>query len=411
MVPFLKRRLARRAGLFVLVLLAIEFVDEVAFGLDQAALPLIRDALSLNYVQIGLLFTVPGLVAMVIEPLFGLIADGKYRRRLILGGGVGFVAALVLTGASTNFLMLIFAFCLFYPSSGAFVSLSQAALMDVDPARHEQNMARWTFAGAVGVFVGPLLLGAIMGTTGNWRDAYFVVALLAVVIWIAATRFSFAKSAQSAADEDEGVRASLREAWRAVRNWNIIRWLVLLEFADLMMDILNTYLALYFVDVVNAGESSAGIAVAVWAGVGLVGDLLLIPLLERVRGLTYLRISAALNFILYPAFLLVPGFIPKLIIVALLGFTNAGWYSILQAQLYSALPGRSGLVVTINSVTGIIHDILPLLIGVVAEAFGLGSAMWLMLLGPLALTLGIPRHRIELNAESAEEESVNVNET
>jgi len=406
MLPFLKRRLARRAGIFVLVLLAIEFVDEVAFGLDQAALPLIRDALSLNYVQIGLLFTVPGLVAMVIEPLFGLIADGKYRRRLILGGGVGFVAALVLTGASTNFLMLIFAFCLFYPSSGAFVSLSQAALMDVDPARHEQNMARWTLAGAIGVFVGPLLLGAIMGTTGNWRDAYLVVALLAFVIWIAATRFSFAKSAQAAAEEEEGVRASLREAWRAVRNWNIIRWLVLLEFADLMMDILNTYLALYFVDVVNAGESSAGIAVAVWAGVGLVGDLLLIPLLERVRGLTYLRISAALNFILYPAFLLVPGFIPKLIIVALLGFTNAGWYSILQAQLYSALPGRSGLVVTVNSVTGIIHDLLPLLIGVAAEALGLGSAMWLMLLGPLALMLGIPRHRSESTAESAETEAV-----
>ncbi|MBK9749096.1 MAG: MFS transporter [Chloroflexi bacterium] len=402
MLKYLSRRLTRRVGLFVFVLLAIEFVDEVAFGLDQAALPLIRDALNLNYVQIGLLFTIPGLVAMVIEPLFGLIADGKARRRLILGGGVGFVAALALTGFSTDFLMLIFAFCLFYPSSGAFVSLSQAALMDTDPTRHEQNMARWTFAGAVGVFVGPLLLGAIMGTTGNWRDAYFAVAIIALVIWFAATRFPFAKSAQIAEPEEAGVRASLREVWRAIRNWNIIRWLVLLEFADLMMDILNAYLALYFVDVVRAGESSAGIAVAVWAGVGLIGDLLLIPLLERVRGLTYLRISAALNFILYPAFLLVPGFIPKLIIVALLGFTNAGWYSILQAQLYSALPGRSGLVVTINSVTSIIHDLLPLMIGVVAEAFGLGSAMWLMLLGPIALTIGIPRGQKTLTAAAEE---------
>ncbi len=398
MLKYLSRRLTRRVGLFVFVLLAIEFVDEVAFGLDQAALPLIRDALNLNYVQIGLLFTIPGLVAMVIEPLFGLIADGKARRRLILGGGVAFIVSLLLISGSMSFPMLLFAFAAFYPGSGAFVSLSQAALMDTDPTRHEQNMARWTFAGAVGVFVGPLLLGLIMGTTGNWRDAYFVVAILALIIWFAATRFPFAKSEQIADPEEEGVRASLREVWRAIRNWNIIRWLVLLEFADLMMDILNAYLALYFVDVVRAGESSAGIAVAVWAGVGLIGDLLLIPLLERVRGLTYLRISAALNFILYPAFLLVPGFIPKLIIVALLGFTNAGWYSILQAQLYSALPGRSGLVVTINSVTSIIHDLLPLMIGVAAEAFGLGSAMWLMLLGPIALTIGIPRGQKTLAA-------------
>ena len=33
-------------------------------------------------------------------------------------------------------------------------------------------------------------------------------------------------------------------------------------------------------------------AVVVWIGTALVGDLLLIPLLERVRGLSYLRLSA-----------------------------------------------------------------------------------------------------------------------
>lgn len=388
----LSRRMTRRVGVFVLVLLAIEFLDEIVFGLDQAALPLIRDSLDLSYTEIGLLFTIPGLVALMIEPLFGLIADGKHRRRLILGGGIAFIASLIAIATSSSFLMLLIAFVVFYPGSGAFVSISQAALMDVDPTRHEQNMARWTFAGAVGVFAGPLLLGAIMGTTGNWRDAYWILAGLGVALWLVASRFSFAKSA-AIAQPEEGVGASLREVFRAIRDWRIVRWLILLEFADLMMDILNSFLALYFVDVVGAGEGSAGIAVAVWAGVGLIGDLLLIPLLERVRGLTYLRISAALNFILYPAFLLVPGFIPKLIIVALLGFTNAGWYSILQAQLYSTLKDRSGLVLTINSVTGIIHDFLPLLIGIAAEAFGLGNAMWLMLLGPIALTLGIPRRR------------------
>lgn len=396
MSNFVARRLTRRAGVFVFVLLAIEFLDELVYGLGQAALPLIRDSLNLNYAEIGLLFTIPGIVALFIEPLFGLFADGKLRRRLILGGGIGFIAALLLTGASETFLMLLFATTLFYPSSGAFVSLSQAALMDVDPTRHEQNMARWTFAGAVGVFAGPLLLGAVIAASGTWRESYFLMAALALALWVIASRFSFAKPA-ALEPEEEGVGASLREAWRAVRQWRVLRWMLLLEFADLMMDILNTFLALYFVDVVMAGESSAGIAVAVWAGVGLIGDLLLIPLLERVRGLSYLRVSAALNLVLYPAFLLVPGVVPKLIIIALLGFTNAGWYSILQAQLYSAVPGRSGLVMTISSVTSIIHDLLPLGIGIVAELLGLDVAMWLLLLGPIALLIGIPR-RVNVGA-------------
>ena len=188
------RRTARRTGVFVFILLAIEFYDELAFGLEQAALPLIRDSLNLDYVQIGLLFTIPMIFAAFIEPVLGLFADGKHRRTMILTGGIGFIICLLLVASSNSFLMLMFAFCLFNPSSGAFVSISQAALMDIDPARHEQNMARWTLAGAIGVFAGPLLLGAVMGTTGNWRHAYLIVAALGIVLWIAASRFSFAKS-------------------------------------------------------------------------------------------------------------------------------------------------------------------------------------------------------------------------
>ena len=41
--------------------------------------------------------------------------------------------------------------------------------MDTDPARHELNMARWTFAGSLGVVAGPLALGgtALLGL--RWR--------------------------------------------------------------------------------------------------------------------------------------------------------------------------------------------------------------------------------------------------
>src|SRR5260221_2811325 len=115
-----------------------------------------------------------------------------------------------------------------------------------------------------------------------------------------------------------------------MRRREVLRWLSVVEFYNLMLDILLGFLALYFVDVVGVTVQQASLAVAVWTGVGLLGDLLLIPLLERVRGLTYLRISAALEFFLFPALLLVPGFGLKLIILALLGFFNAGWYSILQ---------------------------------------------------------------------------------
>ncbi|MBN2394496.1 MAG: hypothetical protein JXR84_27430 [Anaerolineae bacterium] len=73
-----------------------------------------------------------------------------------------FSLSLLLTGLIQGFPLLLLSFVLFYPASGAFVSLSQATLMDADPARHEHNMARWTFAGSLGVVAGPLALSAVV---------------------------------------------------------------------------------------------------------------------------------------------------------------------------------------------------------------------------------------------------------
>ncbi|MGD0879324.1 MAG: hypothetical protein ABSA01_14430 [Anaerolineales bacterium] len=51
--------------------LLIELLDELVFGVNQAAWPLIRTDLRLSYLQIGLLLSVPGVVSAVLEPLLG----------------------------------------------------------------------------------------------------------------------------------------------------------------------------------------------------------------------------------------------------------------------------------------------------------------------------------------------------
>src|SRR2546423_6476035 len=142
-----------RRGLraFALTLLAIEFLDELVDGSRQTAWPLIRYDLQLTYTQIGLLLTVPKLFGSLIEPALGLLGDTRHRRALILGGGLCFALELLLVAFSHSFALLLVAFVLFSPSSGAFVNLSQAALMDAAPLRREQNMARWVFAGSLGI--------------------------------------------------------------------------------------------------------------------------------------------------------------------------------------------------------------------------------------------------------------------
>jgi FSR family fosmidomycin resistance protein-like MFS transporter len=389
------RRLMRGALTFVFTLLAIEFLDELVFGAREAAWPLIRTDLNLNYLEIGLLLGVPNLVAAVIEPILGVLGDVWKRWLLIVGGGILFTVELVLFGLAPNFAVLMAASILLYPASGAFVSLSQSSLMDHDPSRHEHLMARWTLAGSVGVVAGPLLLGLAVWLGAGWRGAFVALAPLSLVLTFAAWAQLRQRGRPSTDGENpQSIRAGLRQAARAARRPDVLRWLVLLMFSDFMLDVLLGFLALYFVDVVKVSPALAGTSVAVWSGVGLLGDALLIPLLERVRGLTYLRYSAIVMLFLFPAFLIVPSYGAKLVVLALMGLGNAGWYAILKGQLYSALPGQSGTVMAIDSGFSLVAGAAPALLGVVAQWAGLPVTMWLLLLGPVALIVGIPRMAI-----------------
>ncbi len=375
-----------------LLFLFIEFLDELVFGVTDAAWPLIRTDLNLNYIQIGLALSVPGIIGNLIEPFLGVLGDIWKRRVLILGGGIFFGLACFLTAVSHNFVFLLISFILFNPASGAFVTLSQATLMDRDPTRHEQNMARWTLAGSFGVVLGPLLLGGAAFIGFGWRGLFFVLAGLAGVLVAGAWRLLPRPSAKHPPiPKFADIWGGLRAAFSVLKRGAVLRWLILLEFSDLMLDVLYGYLALYFVDVVGFSASRAALAVAIWTGFGLLGDFLVIPLLEKVRGLDYLRLSVVVELILFPAFLLLPNPWLKLVIAGMMGLFNSGWYAILQGNLYSSMPGQSGTVMAVGDIVGLFGRIIPFGIGLAAQAFGLGPAMWILLAGPIALLIGLPR--------------------
>jgi FSR family fosmidomycin resistance protein-like MFS transporter len=399
----LSLRRLRGLSVFVLVLLAVEFLDEFVTMADVVALPVIRDELGLSYDEIGLVLTIPALLAnLLFEPIIGVLGDVWRRRFLMLAGGVGFLVGTFMIAVGQSYLALMAAFILLYPSSGALVNLAQATLMDMDPKRHEQNMARWTLAGSLGVLGSALVIGAFMASDFGWRGFYWLAAAVTLVVLIALWRMPFPNGVNGGADDDDDESLSLSAFWdglrhigSALRRWEVTRWLVMLEFSDLMLDMLYSYLALYFVDVVGVDEGTAALAAVVWTGVGLIGDIAIIPLLERIRGITYLRFSAAIELVLYSAFLLVPGLVPKLILIGIIGFFNAGWYSILQGNLYTVMPGRSASVMVLGNLFGLAHGFFPLAIGLAAERFGLANAMVFPLIACVALLVLLPRRAAE----------------
>ena len=326
-------------------------------------------------------------MALVVEPFLGVLADRGHRRRLILAGGLVFAATTFAVGVTAGFAALLVVTALAYPASGAFVGLSQGALMDDAPEDRERILAGWTLVGSLGVVVAPLALAVSLALGGGWRPTFIVLGLVVAGSLLAVRRLALPAQTETRGD----LLSAIRGVAGLLRRADVLRWLALLQASDLMLDVLHAFLALYLVDVAHASPTRAALGVATWTGGGLVGDALLLVILRRVSGTVYLRFSAVLVGLVYPVFLLVPSFAAKLVALALLGVLNAGWYAIPKARLYGAVDGRSGAVFALGTVAGTVGGLLPLLIGLVAEVAGLGIALWIPLVAPLALLIWLPR--------------------
>jgi len=365
-------------------------------GAKGAALPLIRHDLGLSYDQVGLLASVPLLLGGFLElPLGVLAGDGRRRRLAILGGGVLFVLTLLAVASARSFAVLLAAFIAFYPASGAFVSLTQAELMDGWPDRQARHMARWDLAGSAGALAGPLLLTAVLAAGGSWRAGFLALALFAGLAWLGSWLRRAPAPAGAETEEQQEPRPwteRARETLVALRTWKTLRWLLLIEVANLLVDVFTGFLALYLVDVVHLPPAVAALAIAIRLGAALAGDAALIAILERVGDLTVLRVSAAAAALLYPAFLLVPGVVPKLAALAGLSAATATWYPVLQARLYGSLPGRSSVAVTLSSAAGLAGGLGPLAVGLAAQGLGLSWALAGLAVVPVAVLLvpGLP---------------------
>ena len=330
----------------------------------------------------------PLLVGGVLElPLGVLAGEGRRRRLAVLGGGLLFVLALLGVAVAGSFAVLLAAFIAFYPASGAFVSLTQAELMDVWPQRQAQIMARWDLAGSAGAVAGPLLLTVVLAAGGDWRAGYLGLAGAAVLAWLgmalrrpppassAAPPTASAPARAEEAEDGRDWRARAREVLGALRDWGTVRWLLLIEVADLLVDVFTGFLGLYLVDVVHLAPGVAAVGIAIRLGAALAADAALVVILERIEDLTVLRVSAAAALMLYPAFLVVPGAAGKLVVLALLSASTAPWYPLLQARLYGSLPGRSPVAVTLGSAAALAGGLGPLAVGIAAGGFGLSRAL------------------------------------
>lgn len=369
----------------------VEFLDELVQGLRDPAWPAIRLELALSYSQIGLILWLPRLFSSITEPLLFVLADSGYRRRIVFLGASFFALSLTALGLVQSFLPFLLAMLIFYPASGAFVSLTQASLMDLYPERRERNMALWTAFGSGGNLAGPIVITLLFALGLSWRPAFIATGLITLPVWAFSRKLIIENGKQEEKDIQMNLltdlRGGLKGAIAALKRRGLLLNLITLEAADSMGDIFAGFLTLFLVGGAGHTLVEASFLMVVWTSSMVAGNLLLLPLLKKLDGMRMVRARGFILLIGYPSFLLAQSYAARILLLILIGLSAAGWYPVLSARLFSILPQKSGTIQAVSSLSGAVTGVIPFLLGIIADRYGITLTMWILSAGIILVIL------------------------
>ncbi|MCB0993665.1 MAG: MFS transporter, partial [Acidimicrobiales bacterium] len=271
--PWTDRSAGWRWGFGVLLFLSMAVGAFLNSALSVLA-PFLRDDVGLSRAQLGGLATVISLVAALGSPLAGTVVDSLGPRRMLVVGGGGVLASLVLLASVSSFPWML-----------AAVTLTGAALAVGNPATNKL-IAQHVPAGHQGLLMGIKQSGGQL----NWVLAGSILPSVAVA---AGWRWSLGIGMALAATNIVVVRAVLpREA--PVRRQrpgadgsaplgSLIAWMS--AYAFLMASgtvAVNLYLPLFAHESVGISERQAGLVAAGMAVVSIATRIVWSHRLERV---------------------------------------------------------------------------------------------------------------------------------
>ena len=224
----------------------------------------------------GLVFGITFLIAGIMAPIWGKIADNKGKKRMALRAGFAIAVSYFLIGLVTDQYQLLLGRAFvgfangFYPAAMTMVSLS------VDEKRVGRALGIFQMGLILGNVIGPFLGGAVESVVGM-RPVFYVsgiavfIATLAVLFFVKEPRIASKKVEDTTATKQ---KTSLREDFKAVSEKPVlVRLLWIFFFMQCAIMLLQPILALYVGDMQGTMEGAAIISGSILSIGGLAGAL------------------------------------------------------------------------------------------------------------------------------------------
>ena len=347
-------------------------------------LPIIGKELGLSYSQIGLIMTCQYVAGAVANVPGGILVDTVGRKGLLMALSLFWVGfPYLLMGFSHGYLMLLGCVALVGFGNSLWHPTAIPTLARRYPERKGLVLSIHGMGGNVGDALAPLAVGALL-TWLTWREVVILnvapglaMALLLVLMLGTLTVGSKAKHEDG---HVQGLREYLRGVPALFRNRSLVLLTTSSAFRSMTQNALLTFLPVYLAYEMGFSPFWVGAGLFALQAAGFAASPIAGHLSDRM-GRRRIMLTSMLMTAVVLVFMAVAGRSTAFVVfIAVLGFFLYAIRPVMQAWILESTPKNMGgtSIGILFGAQALGASIAPLIAGIIADRYGLGSTFWFL---------------------------------
>ena len=326
------------------------------------------------------------MIAGALEAAIAARADFLERKKLMAIAQAVLAAALAFAGWTTSAWGLACALAVAGTASGVACGGAQA-LMLTEHANADRAMVRWSLFASIGDVLTPVLVATILASGRSYRHAMLVVAGVVALQCVGAIATARAPVTSSAEDDEPVAEPLFQALSRAAKMPRLWIWLFASTSCTLLDELVLALVALRFVRENAWSESRAAFVVTAFSVGAVAGSMLCDRAVARFGARRVLVASGLASLVALGSVVLAPSASVATFALFVLGVMVAPHHPLALARAYEALPRNPGTVQALLQPFAAIDVAAPIVLGIVADRFGLTIALGCLGLQPIAIVL------------------------
>ena len=368
-------------------------VTDINQGALPAMLPFFISAFDLSYAAVAGIVFAANMTSSIVQPLFGYAAD-RFSKPWLLSAGMMLAGiGLALSGLSKSYAWILFlavvsgiGIAAYHPEAARLVNFAAGT-------KKGTAMSLFGVGGTIGFAIGPLIITAALL---HWGLKGTLILILPVTIMSLVMVGQFS-SFQSLAVCKNQNRSKL-DTENSKDDWSAFsRLTITIIGRSVIFYGLNTFIPIYWINVLSQSKAAGAMALSIFAGAGIVGNLLGGSLADHFGQKKIMLLGYLGLMLVLPTLIFVNNSTLANILLIPIGLTLYGTYSpsIVMGQNY--LPNRIGLSsgVTLGVAVAIGGGATPI-IGRIADLYGIWFSLASISFLPiflLAIALSLPHSK------------------